>query len=39
MLFGLSAARVYEVAILQIIHVIPVPDSHMTTVWAVPVGA
>jgi hypothetical protein len=39
MLFGMSAARMHKAAIVQIIHVILMADSHMTTVWAVSVGA
>jgi hypothetical protein len=38
-LLGLSAARVHEMAIFQIIDVIPVPDSHMTAIGAVLMGA
>jgi hypothetical protein len=39
MLFGMSAARMHKAAIVQIVHVVPMADSHMTTVWAVLVGA
>jgi hypothetical protein len=39
MLFGMSAARIHKAAIVQIVHVIPMADSRMTTVWAVLVGA
>jgi hypothetical protein len=35
MLFGISIARMDEVAILQMIHVIPVANSRMTTVGPV----
>jgi hypothetical protein len=38
MLFGMSAVRMHKAAILQIVHVIPVADSQMAAVRAVPMG-